>query len=852
MPIMKRFLLAGILVLSFLLVAGIAAPAHAAQFGDDLAAKVQELMKSDVVSPQTKACLSCHIQYTPGIVYDWANSKHAEMTPAALADLYKAIGTPEWADKIADKFKNYNYVIGCYECHGMFKEADRPDVIENHFGYKIVTIVTRKDCSQCHPKESAEISWTWHATGSVMSPFKPWYLGILKWAKSQGADPFGDAQAKALYEKYFPPYLTKQRDVDDINWNFYKEIAKAIMQYVETGQENDIVKMLKEATGMVTPYDYDWKTFISPLWPASGVLNTTLLNKMGIKIAVTSIDGNSKAISNVMEHPSFRNGYIYHACFECHGTVVVPYKKETVTINGMQVNRVALWGWPNNGAARLDPDGSLGTCTACHPRHLFSIKQAREPWTCGQCHLGYDHPHIEIYEESKHGNIWDVYGKDWNWDQIPWRVGVDFNAPTCATCHMSALADANGNILVPGTHDLVKRLVWDQMHFFSIPKGIIPDKMQQALFYGWSQLKGKLEDIEAKKNDKAPEPYKYPVFTGIKIVEDGGKIGETKFPRLLKVEYTGELAKHRAEMEAVCKLCHSSQWTENFFRTADQNMIDYDIVARFANALLQLAWKEGIHDNKNILDEYMEIMWYYIWHHEGRRWRNGVYMMGPDFAHWFGIVDTVMDKLGRMTSYLYTALKIKQIETELQALKQAAAGAPYTPELAAQIAQLQRELESLKAQLAALEAQVPVLKSQLQSLETGYSAIEGDVGSLKTDVNTLLQQLQELSKQLEALSPQAKEIQKLVSEIQQVAGQLQTIGQKAETANAKAEEASMKAEEASNKAGQAISMIEEISKKIDELSSKIDSVSSTAYTLGAIALAAAVIALGLSIVYRRS
>ncbi|ABM81213.1 multiheme c-type cytochrome [Hyperthermus butylicus] len=833
---MKRLLLASIIVVTLLLSS--AAPAFAAQFGDELVAKVQELMQSDKVSPQTKLCISCHIQYTPGIVYEWANSKHAMYTPAELAELYKAIGAPEWADKIADKFKDYPYVVGCYECHGMFKEADRPDVIENHNGYKIVTIVTRKDCSQCHPKESAELSWTWHATGAAMSPFKPWYQGILEWAKSQGANPFGDEQAKQLYEKYLPPYLTKQRGVDDVNWDFYKEIAKAVMDYFETGQENDIIKILKEATGMITPYDMDFKNWISPLWPASGVLNTTILKKLNIEVTVTAMGEQTATINNIMEHPMFRNGYLYHACFECHGSIVVPYKKETVNINGVQVSRVALWGWPNNGAARIDPDGSLGTCTACHPRHLFSVKQAREPWTCGQCHLGYDHPHIEIYEESKHGNIWDAYGHEWNWEQIPWRVGVDFNAPTCATCHMSTLADANGNILVPGTHDLARRLVWDQMHFFSHPKPVIPDKLQVSLFLGgFSVLKGKMEDVYAAA-EKIPEssPYKYPVFMGLKIVDEV-KPGEPGFPRLLKIEYTGELKEHREEMKAVCKLCHSSQWVDNFFRTADQNIIDYDVVARFAFSLLQLAWNEGIHDNTNPLDEYMEIMWYYIWHHEGRRWRNGVFMMGPDFAHWFGIVDTVLDKLGRMTNYLYIAMKVRLLETELQALKQAAAGAPYTPELAAQIAELQKELETLKQQLAALEAQVPALKSQIQSLEAGYSSVEGELGTLKTDVSTLLQQLDELSKQLEALSPQAKDIQALVSKIKEIAVQLEQLGQKTEAA--------------SSKASQALATAEEIGSKIDELSSKIDSVSATAYTLGAIALAAAVIALGLSILYSR-
>ncbi len=59
--------------------------------------------------------------------------------------------------------------------------------------------------------------------------------------------------------------------------------------------------------------------------------------------------------------------------------------------------------WPNSGIGRVNPDGSKGTCAACHGRHAFSSAQARQPENCGNCHMGPDHPQIEIYNESKHG-----------------------------------------------------------------------------------------------------------------------------------------------------------------------------------------------------------------------------------------------------------------------------------------------------------------------------------------------------------------------------------------------------------------------------------------------------------------
>ena len=59
--------------------------------------------------------------------------------------------------------------------------------------------------------------------------------------------------------------------------------------------------------------------------------------------------------------------------------------------------------WPNTGIGRINLDGSRGSCSACHSRHDFSPRRARQPENCGKCHLGPDHPLKEIYEESKHG-----------------------------------------------------------------------------------------------------------------------------------------------------------------------------------------------------------------------------------------------------------------------------------------------------------------------------------------------------------------------------------------------------------------------------------------------------------------
>ena len=100
-------------------------------------------------------------------------------------------------------------------------------------------------------------------------------------------------------------------------------------------------------------------------------------------------------------------------------------------------------------------DGSFGDCTKCHLRHTFSVAQARKPETCGQCHLGPDHPQLEIYNESAHGAYYAANKDKFNMDAPVGTLTVkDFPSATCATCHMSAFGS------VKGTHNVGDRLMY--------------------------------------------------------------------------------------------------------------------------------------------------------------------------------------------------------------------------------------------------------------------------------------------------------------------------------------------------------------------------------------------------------
>ncbi len=135
-------------------------------------------------------------------------------------------------------------------------------------------------------------------------------------------------------------------------------------------------------------------------------------------------------------------------CENCHGANMV--------IDDSSPNHLARRSWPNSGIGRINPDGTLGACNACHSRHSFSRRQARQPETCGKCHLGPDHPQKEVYEESKHGIAYYTNVDEMNLGAERWVVGQDYyEAPTCATCHLSATREQ------PITHEARARISWN-------------------------------------------------------------------------------------------------------------------------------------------------------------------------------------------------------------------------------------------------------------------------------------------------------------------------------------------------------------------------------------------------------
>ncbi len=134
------------------------------------------------------------------------------------------------------------------------------------------------------------------------------------------------------------------------------------------------------------------------------------------------------------------------------------------TVKGRKPNALAKLEGPGaiakgcavcHSIGKPNKDGSIGSCTHCHSRHDASVALARQPSTCGQCHMGPDHSQIEIYKESRHGALFVAQRSRINLHApVKNLTTKDMPIPTCATCHMSGLEGANT------THNVGERLSW--------------------------------------------------------------------------------------------------------------------------------------------------------------------------------------------------------------------------------------------------------------------------------------------------------------------------------------------------------------------------------------------------------
>lgn len=430
-------------------------------------------------APATSAaCVDCHQETNPGIIEHWRGSTHAVKG------------------------------VGCVDCHRAM--ADDPDS-HSHYGFRIATVVTPRDCAACHPHEADEFARSHHAAGG----------------------------------------------------NILASLDNFLAETVE---------------GAAQPFDPHSPTPGRPMEPVNGLASAFLGCQQchGSKVALRAADGGVVTVDDLRPD---ENGIPTNA--EAVGRILRNDDGRPLFDAGT---------WPNTGIGRLNLDGSLGSCSACHSRHDFSPRRARQPENCGKCHLGPDHPQKEIFEESKHGVAYRDLTDSMNLDAEQWVLGEDYAAaPTCATCHMSGHSRNNGRV----THDPGERISWTNRPPVSLPM-----------------------DTDAEHR--------------IVTAADPGERQE-------QIADTAEAK--RTRMKEVCSHCHTPDYVNAFYKQYDDFVTLYnEKFAKPGRAIVAALLEHGLRSPTQF-DEEIEWTWFYLWHHEGRRARHGASMMAPDYAHWHGMFE---------------------------------------------------------------------------------------------------------------------------------------------------------------------------------------------------------------------
>jgi len=266
---------------------------------------------------------------------------------------------------------------------------------------------------------------------------------------------------------------------------------------------------------------------------------------------------------------------------------------------------------------RLKEEGvgyGFASCDACHTRHSFSVKEAREPEACATCHMGFDHPQWEMYSTSKHGVRHALK-----------RAGAlpeTASAPTCQTCHMPE-----------GNHDV--HTAWG---FLAVrTDGLAPYPGEDAEW--WADRVTILQALGVLDPEGQPTER-------LQVVQDA------------QVAYltAAGFDEQRAKMVEVCSECHSTQFARGELEKGDRMIREVDALLAEAIRIVAGLYEEGLlekpqeyayafpdllafHDSPTPIENRLFLM------HLKHRMRafQGVFHANPDYALWYGWNEMQLD-----------------------------------------------------------------------------------------------------------------------------------------------------------------------------------------------------------------
>jgi hypothetical protein len=192
-------------------------------------------------------------------------------------------------------------------------------------------------------------------------------------------------------------------------------------------------------------------------------------------------------------------------------------------------------------------------------------------------------PAFKVYEASKHGNIFSAMHGSWDFNAVPWTVGKDFTAPTCAACHISLLVNTEGEVVAQRSHQMNDRLPWRLFGLiYAHPHPLNPDT------------------TIIRNKDGLPLPTDF----------EGGFASEYLIDE-------GEMVIRRRTLQSVCSSCHGTSWVRGQWDRFENTLAETNEKTLIATRFLSEAWTAGLASgldrDSSPFDEDVERRWANIW-----------------------------------------------------------------------------------------------------------------------------------------------------------------------------------------------------------------------------------------------
>ena len=211
-------------------------------------------------------------------------------------------------------------------------------------------------CVSCHESESPGIVDQWRESGHARAD-----IGCFDCHEASAGDPDGfEHEGSRIATIVTPRDCARCHETEDAE---FEKSHHAKAGNILASLDNFLAETVE---GSRTPFN--------PHSPTPGKATAALVNGMasaqsgclqchGSKVALRARDGGAITVDDLKPGPD--------------GLPTQAAAVARIARNSEGRPTLSAESWPNTGIGRLNLDGSLGSCSACHSRHDFSPRRAR-------------------------------------------------------------------------------------------------------------------------------------------------------------------------------------------------------------------------------------------------------------------------------------------------------------------------------------------------------------------------------------------------------------------------------------------------------------------------------------------